>query len=67
MEILLVLSLGYSQAALDFISERGGGVQTYTYTNIPKIGHVECFWSPPQGAPCSVHLTVRQLLMRASE
>lgn len=55
---------------MDFISgerEGGGGKKPAHNTNTPKIGHVECCWSPPQGGPCSVHLTVCQLLMRASE
>ena len=44
---------------------------SHTHTHMhkhPKTGHVECWcWSVSQGAPRSVHLTVRQLLMRASE
>lgn len=36
--------------------ERGGARNLHITQIPPKIGHVECCWSPPQGGPCSVHL-----------
>lgn len=46
----------------------GGGPRNLHITQIPpKIGHVECCWSPPQGGPCSVHLPLANFWWEPSE
>lgn len=46
----------------------GGGARNLHITQIPpKIGHVECCWSPPQGGPCSVHLPLANFWWEPSE
>lgn len=64
-----VQCISQNQIAMDFISgEREGGARNLHITQIPpKIGHVECCWSPPQGGPCSVHLPLANFWWEPSE